>query len=194
MAESVAAEATRRHLSSRQAQLVERLLDAAADEVAAVGYEPLTVRTVARRAGVAPATAYTYFSSKDHLLAEVLWRRFESLPAAEPRPGAAAAERVAAVLSGIGTFLADDPALASAGTIALLGSGPDVRHVRENIGSEVHDRLGEALGPRGDPKVLATLELAYSGAMLAAGLGHIGFETVPDRLAEAARLLLRGAR
>ena len=41
----------------------------------------LTVRNVARRAGVAPATAYTYFSSKDHLLAEVLWRGMEALPA-----------------------------------------------------------------------------------------------------------------
>ena len=44
------------------------------------GYDGLTVRTVARRAGVAPATAYTYFASKDHLLAEVLWRRLQALP------------------------------------------------------------------------------------------------------------------
>ena len=31
---------------------------------------------VAKRAGVAPATAYTYFASKEHLVAEVFWRRF----------------------------------------------------------------------------------------------------------------------
>ncbi len=34
-------------------------------------YADLTVRAVAKRANVAPATAYTYFSSKNHLVAEV---------------------------------------------------------------------------------------------------------------------------
>ena len=34
-------------------------------------YADLTVRAVAARASVAPATAYTYFSSKNHLIAEV---------------------------------------------------------------------------------------------------------------------------
>ena len=42
------------------------------------------MRSAAERAGVAPATAYTYFASKDHLLAEVLWRRMEALPARRP--------------------------------------------------------------------------------------------------------------
>ena len=34
-------------------------------------YADLTVRAVAARAKVAPATAYTYFSSKNHLIAEI---------------------------------------------------------------------------------------------------------------------------
>src|ERR1700726_3896948 len=34
-------------------------------------YADLTVRAVAARAKVAPATAYTYFSSKNHLITEV---------------------------------------------------------------------------------------------------------------------------
>src|SRR5664279_4240068 len=68
-------EATRRRLTARQAEVVMQLVEATE-----VGYAGLTVRTVARRAGVAPATAYTYFGSKDHLLAEVLWRRMQFLP------------------------------------------------------------------------------------------------------------------
>jgi len=68
-------EATRRRLTARQAEVVAKLVLAAEEETEEVGYAGLTVRGVARRAGVAPATAYTYFSSKDHLLAEVLWRR-----------------------------------------------------------------------------------------------------------------------
>ena len=192
--ETVVIEATRRHLTSRQAHLVERLLDATADEIRAVGYEPLTVRTVARRAAVAPATAYTYFSSKDHLIAEVMWRRFRSLPTTPHRSRRSAADRVISVLRDIGTFLADDPELAAAGTKALLGAGLDVKHIRDRIGSDVHGRLAAALGEQTDPAVLRALELAYSGAMLTAGLGHFGFDTVPDRLAGVARLLLGDSR
>ena len=38
---------------------------------------------MARRAGVAPATAYTYFASKEHLVTEVFWQRVRELD----RPG-----------------------------------------------------------------------------------------------------------
>ena len=67
---------------------------AAEEETEEVGYAGLTVRSVARRAGVAPATAYTYFSSKDHLLAEVLWRRMEALPPVDADRRPDLAERV----------------------------------------------------------------------------------------------------
>ena len=62
-------------------------MDAAADEARERGYEGMTVRSVARRAGVAPATAYTYFASKDHLLAEVLWRRHAGAAAGDSSTG-----------------------------------------------------------------------------------------------------------
>src|SRR5690349_10586300 len=73
-------ESTRRRHSEREVDAVGRLVDAAAVELDAHGYEGLTIRNVARRAGMAPATAYTYFSSKDHLVAEVFWRRLVALP------------------------------------------------------------------------------------------------------------------
>ena len=43
--------------------------------IAAVGPEGLTIRTVAGRAGVSSATAYTYFSSRNHLFAELFHRK-----------------------------------------------------------------------------------------------------------------------
>src|SRR3569832_1504395 len=73
---------TRRELNPRQAETVDRVVGAALDELKAVGYDALTVRSVAGRAAVAPATAYTYFSSKNHLIAEVFWRKL----AERPRP------------------------------------------------------------------------------------------------------------
>ena len=70
----------RRHLSERQAEVMERLVAAAAEEAEERPYADISVRTIAKRAGLAPATAYTYFSGKDHLLAEVLWRRMQASP------------------------------------------------------------------------------------------------------------------
>ena len=190
----LAAEATRRRLTPRQAAVVQRLVDAAADEARAAGYDGLTVRTVARRAGVAPATAYTYFASKDHLLAEVLWRRMQALPVLPTTPADSAVDRVSAALRVLGLFMSDDPTLAAACTTALLGSGPEVRAVRVRFGAALHDRLAHALGEDADETVLRTLDLAYSGAMLWAGMGHIDFAEVPEALADVARIALGKSR
>ncbi|MRT32845.1 TetR family transcriptional regulator, partial [Xylella fastidiosa subsp. multiplex] len=43
-------------------------------------YSDLTVRAVAARAKVAPVTAYTYFSSKNHLIAEVYLDLVKQVP------------------------------------------------------------------------------------------------------------------
>jgi len=193
-ADAEAAETTRRRVTSKQAEVVQRLVDAAADEARERGYEGMTVRSASRRAGVAPATAYTYFASKDHLLAEVLWRRFHALPAADSPVASGALDRVASALDGLGLFMADDPLLAAACTTALLGAGPDVRALRVRFGAELHARMASALGPDADPTVLLGLDLAYSGAMLWAGMGHLPYAGVPKALADVARVLLEGAR
>ena len=72
-------ESTRRRLSDRQALTVQKLVVAAVEELREQGYDGLTVRNVARRAGVAPATAYNYFTSREHLVTEVFWRRLRGL-------------------------------------------------------------------------------------------------------------------
>jgi AcrR family transcriptional regulator len=189
-----AAEASRRRLTVRQVAVVEQLVGAAADEAREHGYEGVTVRNVARRAGVAPATAYTYFASKDHLLAEVLWRRMQALPVPDVDHEADAVHRAIAELRVLGLFMADDPTLAAACTTALLGSGPEVRALRVLFGAALHERLAAALGDKADEAVLRSLDLAYSGAMLWAGMGHIHFEDVPEALADTARLVVGGAR
>ena len=188
------AETTRRRLNAKQAALIEQILEAAADEARERGYEGTTVRSAARRAGVAPATAYTYFASKDHLLAEVLWQRMVSLSEVAHDASSGPLERVTAELRALGLFMADDTRLAGACTTALLGSGPDVRAVRVRFGAAVHSRLVRALGDGADPSVLQALDLAYSGAMLWVGMGHLTFEEIPDALADVARRLLEGAR
>lgn len=192
LAATVAAEDSRRRLTPKQVAVVERLVDAAAAEARQHGYEGTTVRGAAKRAEVAPATAYTYFASKDHLLAEVLWRRMDALPAAEVDPRSSPLERVSAELEILGLFMADDPTLAAACATALLGAGPEVRSLRVRFGAEVRTRVQTALGDAADQAVVQGLELAYSGAMLWAGMGHLGFSDVPELLVRLAGRLLGG--
>jgi AcrR family transcriptional regulator len=187
-------ETTRRRVTTKQAEAVQRLVEAAADEARERGYQGMTVRSAARRAGVAPATAYTYFASKDHLLAEVLWRRFDALPVAPSPAGSDALGRVTSVLGALGLFMADDPLLAAACTTALLGPGPDVQALRVRFGAELHARIASALGPDADPAVQLGLDLACSGAMLWSGMGHLSSGAVPGALADVARVLLTGTR
>lgn len=184
-----AMEAPRRHLTERQAELVQRLVAAAAEDVEHKGHGPITVRSIAKRAGVATATAYTYFSSREHLLSEVLWRRMQALPPPLVDMERPLAERVAGVVWEMSIGTVDSPRLVAACTTALLAPGPDVQRVRSQIGAEIHRRLQSALGPGCDPAVLRVLETTYIGAMLSAGLGHMDFAELPERLAEAATLL-----
>jgi AcrR family transcriptional regulator len=186
-------EATRRELNPRQAETVERLTQAAREEIREVGYDGLTVRSVASRAQVAPATAYTYFSSKNHLVAEVFWRRLSARPRPES-PGGSAADRVIAVLDDLVELLVEEPELAAASNPALLGTDPDVRHLRVRFGVEVQNRLADALGPDADPHVLDTLLMLWSGALLQGGMGYSTYQQAGERMSAAVRLIVGGAR
>jgi AcrR family transcriptional regulator len=179
----------RRHLSERQAEVMERLVAAAAEEAEEQEYADITVRTIAKRAGVAPATAYTYFSGKDHLLAEVLWRRVQATPHLVdlnlPLP-----ERVADTARTMG-FAAMDASAVAVCTTALLGDGPDVKRVRARLGAEIGKRLAAALGRDAgvDDSMLDVLRVTYTGALLSAGMGHLSFDAVPPLMAQAAALM-----
>ncbi|MEE2032142.1 TetR/AcrR family transcriptional regulator [Rhodococcus chondri] len=182
-------ESTRRRLTERQADTVQRLTQAAVEILREEGFAGLTVRMVASRAGVAPATAYTYFSSKEHLVAEVFWRRLAAQPDTEA-VDTDRADRVVAVLRNIALLMADEPELAAAVTSALLGQDPDVEHLRSRIGLDIRERLSTALGADADPDELEALELLYAGALVRAGMGYGTYAKLADRLETSARLLL----
>ncbi|MEY2478865.1 MAG: hypothetical protein QOG87_4180 [Actinomycetota bacterium] len=169
---------------------MDRLVDAALEEVRAAGYDGLTVRNVARRAGVAPATAYTYFASKDHLVAEVFWRRVAALPEPKVNGRRGAAARAAGALREIATILADEPELAAAATTAILANDPDVHRLRARMGAAVLHRLGATLSPDASPAAIQALALAFSGAMLQAGMGFLDYRDIGDRMAEVADVVL----
>jgi TetR/AcrR family transcriptional regulator, cholesterol catabolism regulator len=184
-----ALESTRRRLTAKQADTVDRLGKAAVELLSRDGFAGLTVRRVAAEAGVGSATAYTYFSSKEHLVAEVFWRRLAAAPLAT-HESADAASRVIDVLRHIALLVADEPEFAGAVTSALLGRDPDVEALRLRIGHDIHDRLLAALGSDRDPDVIESLELLYAGALVRAGMGYGSYEDIAERLEKSARLML----
>jgi hypothetical protein len=138
---------------------------------------------------VAPATAYTYFASRDHLLTEIFWRRLNALPPVPAGPDRAKQARVVAVLRDLALLVSAEPELAAGCTAAMFGSEPDVRQLRLYIGLAIHQRIVAAVGE--DAAAARLLELAYFGAMVEAGLGYTTYEHMADRLAEAAELIMK---
>ena len=193
MSSPVSNEPKVRELNPRQAGTMDRLVQATLDELRAVGFEDLTVRTVAARAAVAPATAYTYFASKNHLVAEAFWGRLAARPGPEVLTGEPV-DRVVAVFRDLAGFLSGEPALAAAATTAMLGPEPDVKRLRRLIAEEIQRRLTEAYGGTPDAARLEVLGLAWAGAMLQAGMGHATYEQMGDQLARVSHAVMGGAR
>ncbi|WP_067701241.1 TetR/AcrR family transcriptional regulator [Nocardia jejuensis] len=184
-------EATRRRLTEKQADTVDKLTRAAMEVLSREGFAGLTVRMVAASAGVGTATAYTYFSSKEHLVAEMFWRRLAATPAPSDETVTDTTARAVAVLRQIALLVADEPELAGAVTSALLGTDPDVAHLRLRIGTEIRTRLVDALGANADPETVETLELLYAGALVRAGMGYASYTEIADRLEGAALRVLQ---
>jgi AcrR family transcriptional regulator len=183
----------RRHLGPRQADTVGRLVDAAVALVSRTGYDGLTVRGVAQRAKVAPATAYTYFASKEHLLAEVYWRRIQTLPPVRADRRRSTVDRVADATRDIALLVGDEPELAAAVTTALLAHDADVKRLRDLMGQAFAERLRDALDRDATPDLLRTLVLTLTGALLVAGMGNVAYRDLPGEMAAATALMI-GAR
>jgi AcrR family transcriptional regulator len=174
----------------RQEETFRKVLAAGVDMLRESSYADLTVRAVAARAKVAPATAYTYFSSKNHLIAEVYFDLIKQVPyftdVNEPMP-----VRVEQALRSMALTVADEPEVAAACTTALLtGTDPTVRKVRDRIGAEIHRRIRSAVGPDADSRVVAALEMTFFGALVNAGSGAFTYHQIADRLSYVVGLIL----
>jgi AcrR family transcriptional regulator len=197
MSSQMTNESPRQGLNARQAETVEKLLVAGLIEVREVGHEALTIRTVAQRAGVSPATAYTYLASKNHLFAELFWRHLAADDADRTGGQGSAVKRVQNALHSMVARIVAEPELAAAVTPALLGADPDVARLRLRIGGEFLARFEAALREPGsdepaDPAVLEVLVFTFSGALLQAGMGLLTYDAMADRLESAVAVILRG--
>ena len=191
-------EAPRRGLNERQAETVEKLMAAGLEELREVGHEGMTIRSVAHRAHVSPATAYTYLASKNHLFAELFWRHLASDESSHASEDSEPVVRVQAAVRALTERIVQEPELAAAVTPALLGSSPDVERLRLRIGGEFLRRFESALKHPGQPDepadagILEVLLLTLSGGLLQAGMGLMTYEQLIERLDSAVDVIMRG--
>lgn len=181
-------EMPRRTVTGRRPEMAARLLDAAVTEIAETGFDGVTVRLVAARAGVSAATAYSYFSSKEHLYTAEFLRRLTTLPEPRFRKGAKLPERLRVALDPIALLVADEPELAAGVTTSMVAHDPDVTAMRGQVGEFFADRVGIALGPQVNATARAGFVMTFVGAFLAAGMGNIEYRQVAGLLADFAKL------
>lgn len=181
----------RRSVSGRRPEMAARLLEAAVEEVAVTGFDSLTVRLVAARAGVSAATAYSYYSSKEHLLTSEFWRRMCALPEPDFADGASVADRVELSIGPIALLVADEPELAAGVTTSMLAHDVDVISLRNQIGGVFAHRVALALGHDLPLEAVQGLTMAFVGALLSAGMGNLEYREIPQLLGSFAGLLAR---
>jgi AcrR family transcriptional regulator len=174
----------------RQEETFRKVLAAGVEMLRESSYADLTVRAVAARAKVAPATAYTYFSSKNHLIAEVYLDLVGQVPFFTD-VNDSMQSRVDKALRHLALVVADEPEVAAACTTALLSrNDPAVNKVRDRIGTEIHRRITSAIGPDADSRAVSALEMTFFGALVQAGSGHFSYRQIADRLAYSVKLIL----
>ena len=175
----------------RQEETFRKVLAAGVEMLRESSYADLTVRAVAARAKVAPATAYTYFSSKNHLIAEVYLDLVSQVPYFTD-VNDSMTTRVDKAVRALTLVVADEPEVAAACTTALLGGGSDpaVRTVRDRIGAEIHKRIRSAVGPDAEARIVSALEMTFFGALVNAGSGAFTYHQIADRLTYSVGLIL----
>jgi TetR/AcrR family transcriptional regulator, cholesterol catabolism regulator len=176
-----------RRSDRRPGQTIRKVLDAGLEELRESPYANLTMRAVATRAGVSAASAYTYFPSKSALVAAVYLRFLRDLPL-HTDVNDTTKTRVTATMRDMAVVMADEPELTAACGAALMADDPAVTPLREQIGEEVSRRIGAALGPGWPPAVRSTLQMTFSGALMAARF--LSYQEIAGQLEEAVNLIL----
>ncbi|MGX9213915.1 TetR/AcrR family transcriptional regulator [Mycobacteroides abscessus subsp. abscessus] len=174
----------------RQEETIRKIVTAGREMLGETTYADMTIRGVAARAKVAPATAYTYFSSKSHLVAEIYLDLIHEAPYFTDVNDTQVA-RVTKTLRSLALVVADEPEIATGCTTALLSNNDEaVRAVRDKIGLEIHRRIRSAMGPDADPRVVSALEMTFFGALMHAGSGTFTYHQIADKLTFVVDLML----
>lgn len=176
----------------------QRIVEAAIDLGTEGGYEAVHMRIVAERAGVALATVYRYFESKDHLLSAAVSEWTSQLQARldrTPARGDTPVEQLVDVLRRASRGLERRPQFAAALIRALHSPDPSVAaaaaDVRHQI-SAMATPILHALPSEDVEGIVSVLGHVWNSAIMTWANGREPISSIGDELENAARLLLAG--
>ncbi|TDD80296.1 TetR/AcrR family transcriptional regulator [Actinomadura rubrisoli] len=186
-----------RTLSKDQQARRERLIDSARDLALEGGYPAVTMHDVADRAGVARATVYRYFATKDHLLTEVAatWAHRVTHDIDALAVGDTPVERLTALLERIVFVAAEELTLTSAIIQAVTSDDSSVDDARTVLFLFVRDRLSAAIGdpvPERDDVEIVLGHILLAALVSLASLRR-PVEEVAAMVRTSGRLVLAGA-
>lgn len=179
----------------RRAKVIEEVIDLIGD----VGTEAVQMRDVAQRSGVALATVYRYFSSKDHLLAAALedWqKRLTRRIMASARPPDQDP------LSGMLDYLRRalrafhrNPEMTALMHQMMISTVPEARATidemnRTNI--DMFNRLLDGVAPEDIPNVSFGINAALASAVAGMLTKNLTFDESLSRVEWVARVLIQG--
>ena len=160
-----------RRLTPSQASRRARLVDAAYELACDGGYAAVTIDAVCEKAGVARATIYHHFGSKDHLIAEAIlrWGRElqEAMRASPPSKGDLL-DRVIATLRRVLDAVEAQPNLFRAAMQAVATPDVGVDETQRQLSSIVTGYLETVIDPEGE------LDTEVLGMVL----GHVLFSSL----------------
>jgi TetR/AcrR family transcriptional regulator, cholesterol catabolism regulator len=183
-------------LSAEQRDRRRRVIDAAFELGAELGYDAVQMRDVSAIANVSLATIYRYFSSKDHLLAAAMteWTaRLQARVAQSPPRGDTAADQLIDVLNRGCRAMARQPKLSAALVRALSSSDEGVRESAEAVQQQIEAMASGILvdlAPSVRSDILAVLGHVWYSTLVAWANGRIDFDQVTAELDRAVHVLV----
>jgi AcrR family transcriptional regulator len=183
-------------LTEAQQARRDRIVDAGLALLNERDYDKIQVKDVAEEANVALGTLYRYFSSKEHLFAEVLVRWAGTLRthiSRNPLRGTTDAQRLTQVINRSVRAFQRQPSLARLVATLETSSDPYATEILDRLGRTTGDIYIEAIHDR--DRDTAQRIVVVVDAVLAARLrswvaGRISIATVNDDLADTIQLLL----
>ncbi|MEM6532590.1 MAG: TetR/AcrR family transcriptional regulator [Myxococcota bacterium] len=194
--------------SEKRAEVRARILEAARDEFAALGFEGTTMRDVAKASGIATGTLFNYFDDKTELLHAALADRLDSISRAcidtMPPEGSAfdtLAEHVAGCFF---DYYMGRPALSRALLErSLFASGPAAERFRqqvESLGAVLVERATDLqrrgqLSPNASPERVVLAFFSHYYFVLQMGLSRdLTSDEMRAMIGRLATQLLEGVR
>jgi TetR/AcrR family transcriptional regulator, cholesterol catabolism regulator len=185
-------------MTSRQLIRRARIIEAVIDLIADVGADAVQMRDVAQRSGVALATVYRYFSSKDHLLAAALedWQKRLTRRILASRGGRSHHDPLPGILDYLRRAqraFYRNPEMTALMLQISRSTSPDAKATLDQMdrtNTEMFESLLDGVAPEDIPNITFGLNGALSNALAGVLAGMLTSDEAQSRVEWVARVLL----